>query len=181
MALAGEEIHRRAAAQHFGEGGMTFSQLRVKGDSALGGCGCLFETIAGDSALAQLRHRHSHQGPAACEARIKRYNFLADTHDQRFHALATRALELARQKKELIGFGARGAAVLDRLLLFGQQLELQRLDDRLGDLVLQREDVVEVAVVALGPDVAAGRAVDELRGDAHAVAGFAHAAFEHVS
>ncbi len=48
-------------------------------------------------------------------------------------------------------------------------------------LVLQREDVVEVAVVALGPDVVAGIGVDELRRDAHPMAGLAHAALDDVA
>src|SRR5712692_2494910 len=51
----------------------------------------------------------------------------------------------------------------------------------LGDLVLHRKDVREIAVVALGPDVVAGFGLDQLRGDADAVAGFTQAAFEHVA
>jgi hypothetical protein len=43
------------------------------------------------------------------------------------------------------------------------------------------EDVLEVAVEAIGPDVAAARGVDELHVDAHLHAGAAHAAFEHVA
>ena len=52
---------------------------------------------------------------------------------------------------------------------------------RLGDLVLHRENVGEIAVVALGPDMIAGLGLDQLRGDPDAVAGFAHAAFEHIA
>jgi hypothetical protein len=48
-------------------------------------------------------------------------------------------------------------------------------------LILQLEKVVERAVEAVGPDVTAGRRVDQLPADAHPVAGFAHAAFEHVA
>ena len=88
---------------------------------------------------------------------------------------------LPRHQEELVGLGAARAALPDRLFLAGQQLQLHRGDDRLRNLVLQREDVVEVAVVALRPQVAAGRAVDQLRGDAHALAGLAHAALEHVA
>ena len=36
------------------------------------------------------------------------------------------------------------------------------------------------AIVAMGPAMIAGGAVDQLRRDAHAVAGLAHAAFEDV-
>ncbi len=51
-------------------------------------------------------------------------------------------------------------------------------DDRHRDLVLQREDVLEVAVVALGPDVPVALGIDQLHRDAHAVAGAAHAALD---
>jgi hypothetical protein len=50
----------------------------------------------------------------------------------------------------------------------------------LGDLVLQREDVGEIAVVALGPDVLAGLALDQLSANANAITGFAQAAFEDI-
>ena len=63
----------------------------------------------------------------------------------------------------------------------GSSLSFSALTMASRDLVLQREDVVEIAVVALGPDVIAVDAVDQLGGDAHAAAGFAHAAFQHVA
>src|SRR5215469_17396039 len=50
-----------------------------------------------------------------------------------------------------------------------------------GDLVLDREDVSEITVVTLGPDVLAILGLDQLRGDADAVAGFAQAAFEDIA
>jgi len=71
--------------------------------------------------------------------------------------------------------------VLDRLLLFGQEPQLQCADNRLRNLVLEREDVVQVAIVALRPDMAAGGAVDQLRGDPHPAARLAHAAFDNVA
>jgi hypothetical protein len=81
----------------------------------------------------------------------------------------------------LIGFGTGGSALLDRFLLLGQQLEPQGRNDLLGDLILDRENVGEVAIVALGPEMVAGRSVDQLGGDPNAVAGLAHAAFQHVA
>jgi hypothetical protein len=58
-----------------------------------------------------------------------------------------------------------------------------RLDDT-GDadchLVLQRENVFEETVEAVGPEMRAGRRVDQLRADAHIIAGFAHRAFENI-
>src|SRR5208282_604389 len=58
-------------------------------------------------------------------------------------------------------------------------LHLGREDER--DLVLDREDVVDRAVIPLGPDVRAVARVDQLRGHANAVASLAHAAFENVT
>src|SRR5262245_11028090 len=52
---------------------------------------------------------------------------------------------------------------------------------RFADLVLQCENVGELAVVALCPDVLAGVSLDQLCGDADTVAGFTQAAFEHVA
>jgi hypothetical protein len=63
----------------------------------------------------------------------------------------------------------------------GSSFQLERRNDRLRDFVLQRENVVEVAVVALGPDVAASRAIDKLSSDPDTAARFAHAAFEQVA
>src|SRR5262249_54107846 len=54
-------------------------------------------------------------------------------------------------------------------------------DNAAGDLVLNGKDVLEGAVVALGPDMMAACSVDELRGDTNAVAGLSHAAFEYVA
>ena len=60
-----------------------------------------------------------------------------------------------------------------------QQLHLQLLDDRVRDLVLDREDVGQVAVEAVGPDVPAVLAADQLPGDPHPRAGLADAALQH--
>jgi hypothetical protein len=71
-------------------------------------------------------------------------------------------------------------ALLKRALFFRQQRQLERGDNRLRDLVLQREDVVEVPVVALAPDLRLGRRVDELRRDPHSCTGLADASDEDV-
>src|SRR6516165_4557976 len=49
------------------------------------------------------------------------------------------------------------------------------------NLVLHREDIGEIAVVALGPDMLAGLGLDQLRGDPDTIAGFAQAACEHIT
>jgi hypothetical protein len=53
--------------------------------------------------------------------------------------------------------------------------------DPRGDLVLQVEDVGQIAVVALGPEIGPVHRVEELAGDAHAPARLAHAALQHVA
>jgi len=60
-------------------------------------------------------------------------------------------------------------------------MRLDRSDDRLGDLVLHREYVGGIAIIALGPDMAAIGDVVELHGDAHPIAGLADAAFHHIA
>ena len=56
----------------------------------------------------------------------------------------------------------------------------KRRDDDPGHLILDGEDVLELAVVSLGPDMPVGLRVDELNGDADAIGDLAHASFENV-
>src|SRR5262249_13600254 len=49
------------------------------------------------------------------------------------------------------------------------------------DLVLQVENIVERAFETVGPEVGAGRRVDELAGDAYTLRGSANAALEHIA
>lgn len=82
--------------------------------------------------------------------------------------------ELAAPEIIGIGLDIGGRLIGDRLLLFRQQTHLQLADDRMGDLVLDGEDVGQVAVVTLGPEMVAIGGVDQLTGDAHAFADDAH-------
>ncbi len=69
---------------------------------------------------------------------------------------------------------------LDHCLPGGvRQLHLERLDDGVGDLFLDREHVLGQPVVLRRPDVVAAGDVDQLRRDAQPVAGLAHAPLEH--
>ncbi len=60
------------------------------------------------------------------------------------------------------------------------ELHLERSGDGLRNLVLNREDVGQFAVIAFGPKMTAVGRGDQLRGDADASAGAPHAAFENV-
>src|SRR3954447_7055593 len=66
-------------------------------------------------------------------------------------------------------------------LLLGCQLDLEPRYDLSCQLILDGEDVGEIAIVPVGPQMATRGRIDQLGCDADAVAGLAHAAFEHVS
>jgi hypothetical protein len=50
-------------------------------------------------------------------------------------------------------------------------VDCEHRSDRAGHLILEREDVLHLAVIALGPAVSAGLSVDELRTDADVLVG----------
>src|SRR5262245_31928694 len=54
-------------------------------------------------------------------------------------------------------------------------------DDGLRDPVLELEDVFQYAVISVGPEMGTGVRLDELFGDAQAIAALAHAPLEHVA
>ena len=54
-------------------------------------------------------------------------------------------------------------------------------DDAPGDLVLEREEVSEFDVVALRPDLPAGRSIRQLRADAKTLTGAPDAPVQHVT
>ena len=80
----------------------------------------------------------------------------------------------------LPGIHAFGRPAPGALALDAAELGFERGDDRRHDLVLHGEDVLEIAVVAFGPEMVAGCGLDQLRGDAHPRAGLAHAALQDV-
>src|SRR5262245_17318635 len=53
--------------------------------------------------------------------------------------------------------------------------------NRAGQLILDREDVLELTVVALGPAMGAGYGIDELHGDANPITAAANAALQDVA
>ncbi len=80
----------------------------------------------------------------------------------------------------MIGLGVAHRARRPRHQAGGRQPQAQGLGNTQGDLVLHREDVRHLAVVALGPDVITVGDVDELDGHAQALARLAHAALKHL-
>ena len=61
------------------------------------------------------------------------------------------------------------------------QRYIERVRDPARDLVLQREQVADVAVEALGPEMRVGRGVDQLGVDANPVLRSLDTAFQHVT
>ena len=70
---------------------------------------------------------------------------------------------------------------IEVLVALGRPASSNRsLDDGGGDFVLNGEDIGQLAIEALRPELVAAFGIDELRRDAHAIAGRANAAFEAV-
>ena len=67
------------------------------------------------------------------------------------------------------------------LSALASELQLQGSGDGLGDIVLDGEDVGELAVVAFGPEMIAVLCVDQLRGHADPASRAADAPFENRS
>ena len=70
---------------------------------------------------------------------------------------------------------------LDRFFLFRKKFNLQGVDNRVRNLILQGKDVVQIAVVTFGPDVTVVGTVNQLRGDPDATGRFAHAPFQDMA
>src|SRR5260370_733636 len=68
----------------------------------------------------------------------------------------------------------------DWLVRLPDQLHLEHVHDRRGDFALNGKDIVHLAVVTFGPQMAAVGDSDQLRGDANPIAGPPYAAFEDV-
>src|SRR5205814_8555659 len=82
---------------------------------------------------------------------------------------------------EVIGvetFGRLAAGARD---LGEAEARLDCADDVRCDLVLKLENIIESAVESVGPDMRAGRGIDQLACNSHPIRGLPHASFEHVT
>ena len=75
---------------------------------------------------------------------------------------------------------AVGRFALNAVVPRGFDSAEQRRRDRRRDFVLDGENILELAIVALGPEVGLGFAVDQLDRHSDAIRGFAHAALNDV-
>jgi len=134
-----------------------------------------------------VRVRAPQLGPRQRETGVA-FQRLLQVRDPLRHVLARGPVdEMAGEQMQSVRLGigraaARRARHRDRGIVAvaaAEQRATQLLHDRLSDVVLHREDVVQRAVVGLRPQRRALGDVDELHRDPHAVAGLAHAAVEH--
>src|SRR6266513_1442789 len=69
--------------------------------------------------------------------------------------------------------------LFDRFPLLRQEPDFELFDNGMSDLVLNCKNVGEIAIKALGPNVTAFLAINQLPSYAYACACFAHTAFQH--
>src|SRR6267378_6993047 len=79
---------------------------------------------------------------------------------------------------EGVGLAARSRLLLDLSVLMREDLHLQRVRDLLCDVALDGEDVVQLPVVTLGPDVGLTPDVDELHVDSKPLSRLANGPFK---
>lgn len=87
--------------------------------------------------------------------------------------------ELTASQVVRIGFDIVRRSLCNGFLLLRQQLHFQLLDDRMRDVVLDSEDVSQLMIVPIGPDMPAMLAIDKLSSHPNPRSGLAHAAFQN--
>ena len=88
--------------------------------------------------------------------------------------------DLAGLEVVVVSVDAGGGPAGDDIFLLRGDGGLKRPGDLGGELFLNGENVADLAIVSLGPDMLVGGGADELAGHAHLVAGPPHAALEQV-
>ena len=88
--------------------------------------------------------------------------------------------------RQRAGHKVPGIEIVDRSrfgahALGGEEFRLDCRRDAGRDLVLQRENIGQLAVVSFRPDVVAGHRIQELAGDAHALSALADASLKNVT
>src|ERR1700687_1787826 len=87
--------------------------------------------------------------------------------------------KLAAAEIVVVRINVDGAHLSHRELFAFAQNDSQRFDDRLGYVVLDRENVLHLAIVLLGPEVVAVGGVNQLRRDAELIAYLPHTSFQN--
>src|SRR6185295_9257367 len=89
--------------------------------------------------------------------------------------------ELSPAQIHFVCFDIRRRNLLDGALLVFREHEPQSADDTCCNLVLNRKDIFELAIVPLGPELRVVCRVHELRGQTQSLSGFADASLEDSS
>jgi len=89
------------------------------------------------------------------------------------------ARQLPAAQVEVVGREVRGAAPLQALVVGAEQRDAQCLHRAACNLLLNRENVLQLPVERLGPQMGAVGRAHQLRRDAHAISRLADAAVEH--
>ena len=160
---------------------MGLGQIRVQFQRLAAG-------ISGQLPLTLAAARvHEEKGPAVGDGRVGQGVVGVELDGPLVHLpgkFPVEAVELieifAAAQVEIVGFHIPGGHVLDRASLFGAEGDFQSFHDAFGDLVLDGEDILELAIVAFGPEPVAVMDIDELDGDAHPVAGLADASLHDL-
>jgi hypothetical protein len=79
------------------------------------------------------------------------------------------------------GVEAFGRAMGEPAMLGGVETRFDRASHAFGNLILQSEEVGNLDVVALGPDLELGRGVHQLSGDPSALSGAPHRALQNIA
>ncbi len=152
---------------------MCIRGLRIEGECLLDGrAGARIRVARAEHAvLAELEQADGETGPGGRVRSIALDGALEET-DRPRHAFARVARQMMSSLEvELVGARVGGRLALEPAALIGRQLGLERARDVERDLRLDREDVGELAVVGLRPEVPVGCGVDELGDDPHAASG----------
>src|SRR5947209_18707647 len=95
---------------------------------------------------AKLKLRKAHEGPRPCIFWIEQRCLPAQARNALLSPGRSECAAdplLPSHQVQIISLDVRRSAILDRFLFLGQQLDLERIDDRFGDLVLDRKNVIE--------------------------------------
>ena len=173
------------------------SEEMDNGEQAVGACSgrverqCLLHQSLGtlDFFIGEFRpsgNRRVEIGPA--EGRIAGSVIRVEVDRALEHLLRLVIVVARRVREELttaqdvfVGGEARGGFGEGAVPLETRKLYCCRADDAAGDVVLHAEDILDLAVICFGPDLPAGRGLNQLGADANAIAGAPNAALEQVA
>ena len=101
-----------------------------------------FAVVAGFPAPEHVPLRQRHRCPCLRVIRIDLDHAIANADDDFVAPLVVTKVELPRHQVELVRFRIGRAALLEGLFFLRQQRQFKRGDYRLGDFILQRENVI---------------------------------------